>query len=108
MSFKVPPAALVAVSRLRNACLACSRTLSPPTMFFRMSQAVCPEMNTIFRPAAITIWENPCGKLENRLFGLRYSFGISQWRLSHDGDESFFHFILHNFSLILAAQRLAV
>src|SRR5215211_255553 len=26
--------------------LACSRTLSPPTMFSRASQAVCPEMNT--------------------------------------------------------------
>jgi len=51
-------------------------------MFFRTSQAVCPEMNTIFLPVAITTWENPCGKLENRLFGLTYSFGISHWWLS--------------------------
>ena len=70
-----PP--LIAFSRLRSACLACSRTLSPPMMFFRSSQAVCPEMNTILFPLATTIWENPCGKLGNRLSGLMYSFGIN-------------------------------
>jgi hypothetical protein len=59
MSFNVPPAAAIAVSRLRNACLACSRTLSPPTMFFCAPQAVCPEMNTIFLPVAITTCEKP-------------------------------------------------
>src|SRR4030095_6082155 len=78
MSFKVPPVALIAVSRLRNACLACSRTLSPPTIFFRASQAVCPEMNTVLLPLAITTWENPCGRLGKRLLGLMYSFDISQ------------------------------
>ena len=51
-------------------------------MFFRASQAVYPETNTIFLPLAITTWENPCGKLGNRLFGLTYSFGISDWWLS--------------------------
>src|SRR4051794_31251355 len=45
-------------------------------MFFPWSQAVCPEMNTVVLPLAITIWENPCGKLGNRLSGLMYSFGI--------------------------------
>src|SRR4051794_28186471 len=45
-------------------------------MFFPWSQAVCPEMNTVLLPPAITIWENPCGKLGNRLSGLMYSFGI--------------------------------
>src|SRR5262245_35398238 len=51
-------------------------------MFFCSSQAVCPEMNTIFLPVAITTWEHQCGKLGNRLFGLMYSFGISHSRLS--------------------------
>src|SRR5215468_7710597 len=78
MSFNVPPAAAMAFSRLRNACRACSRTLSPPTMFFRASQAVCPEMKTIFFPVAITTWENPCGKLGKRLLGLTCSLGINQ------------------------------
>jgi hypothetical protein len=32
-------------------------------MFFRSSQAVWPEMNTILFPLATTIWENPYGKL---------------------------------------------
>src|SRR5207248_11725494 len=82
MSLSVAPAASIAFSRLRNACLACSRTLSPPTMFFRASQAVCPETNTIFLPLAITTWENPCGKLGNRLFGVTYSFGITDSWLS--------------------------
>src|SRR6185503_3523323 len=81
MSFNVPPAASIAVSRLRNACLACSRTLSPPITFFCASQAVCPEMNTIFLPVAITTCENPCGKLGKSLLGLTYSFGTSE-RLS--------------------------
>ena len=47
-------------------------------MFFRTSQAVCPEMKTILFPLATTIWEKPCGKLEKRLFGLTYSLGINQ------------------------------
>src|SRR5215831_11011210 len=79
MSFNLPPVASIAASRLRNACLACSRTLSPPTMFFCSSQAVCPETNTVFLPLATTTWENPCGKLGKRLFGLTYSLGISQY-----------------------------
>src|SRR5262245_55285520 len=78
MSFNVPPAASIAFSMLWSAFRVCSRTLSPPTMFFRASQAVCPETNTIFLPLAITTWENPCGKLGNKLFGFTYSFGINQ------------------------------
>jgi hypothetical protein len=31
---------------------------------------------------AITTWENPYGKLGNRLLGLTYSFDINQWLLS--------------------------
>jgi len=40
-------------------------------------------MNTIFLPVAITTWENPYGKLGNRLLGLTHSFGINHWLLSY-------------------------
>src|SRR6267378_3799647 len=50
--------------------------LTPPTIRFCASHAVCPEMNAVFLPLATTIWENPCGKLGKSVFGLTCSFGM--------------------------------
>src|SRR6266849_2691324 len=64
-----------------NACLACSRRLTPPRSRFCASHAVCTEMNAVLLPLATTILEDPCGKLGKSVSGLTRSFGMNQCRV---------------------------